>query len=473
MPLSSIPSRALLLLAAAASVTAACTEPAPPIPGAVVELTTEATASPLVQAVTVRMDQPAPADVTWGAPGTPVLRLVADSFALEHRFLLPRLRAGREYTVEAAVPRGTSEPRLATFTSGALPADIAEIDISVTGRPTVPVSLIEVAGAPTFQGLLVVEEGMVVGYQRITGALFGSTRRRNGNLVLLENGRGLIEVSHDGRVVHQLPQAGGETAVAYGRIHHDVTATPQNTLLFIANDTRTLDGTTVVGEALWEWNPETGSVLKRWSAFDHLDWNVLKGPRTEPGNWLHGNGISYGQRGNVLMSLRNVDQVISIAPDFSHVEWSLGGTNGTLSVADADRFHGQHYVTESEPDRVLVYDNGFVLGSGPSGLFTRAIEYYIDRDKRRANRVWQYRHSPDIYASLVGSARRLWNGNTTVLFGMLGGQTNSSGPITAVEVTPAGAVEWRLTVGPQLTRLYRLTPVASLLGEEPASFRTR
>ena len=96
---------------------------------------------------------------------------------------------------------------------------------------------------------------------------------------------------------------GPDAPAAYGTIHHDVVATPSNTLLFIANDSRAVAGEMVVGEALWEWNPEAGSVVKRWSAFDHLDWATERGARTVAGNWLHGNGISFGPRGNARVGI--------------------------------------------------------------------------------------------------------------------------------------------------------------------------
>jgi hypothetical protein len=465
-PLATTAGRAALLLFALAG----CSELTIPVnPGSVLEVSVDSAAGPIARTLTVRLDMPAPIEVTWGAPGTPVLTVAADSFSLEHRIVLPRLRAGRTYEAEASVLNGTTQVVRTTFHTGPLPAEVAGIDLDVTGSPTVPVALVEIAGSTGFTGFLMVEEGEVVGYVPVNGSLFGMTRRADGDLVLLHPAEGLLVHRVDGTVVHRLPQSGDEAPASYGTIHHDLTATPANTILFIANETKDVNGETVVGEALWEWDPEAGTVRQRWSAFDHLDWATLRGARTVAGNWLHGNGISYGPRGNVLMSLRNVDQVISIAPDFSRVEWSLGGTNGTLAIADADRFYGQHYVTEPAPGRVLLFDNGYERPTG--GLFSRAIEFAIDTRRGTATRVWEYRHSPGIYAALVGSARRLPNGNTTVLFGMLQGHNQSTGPLTAVEVTPDGTVAWRLTVGPLLTRLYRVTPVESLTGERPGSFR--
>lgn len=456
----------------ALAIVAACDDPSGPrtASGDVREVRVDSIAGSSVRAVTVRLDRAAPVVVTYGATGTPVLTITADSSALTHRILLPRLRANRSYALEAYIP-GAAAPVRTTFQTGLLPQPIAAIQagLQATGTPSLPVALIEVTGATNFGGMLIVEQGEIAGWLPMAGSLFGATRRTNGQFVLNDAALGLVAYRIDGSIAHQLPQSGGATATLYGRIHHDVIALPNDHLLFIANETRVVGSETVVGEALWEWVPETGAVTKRWSAFDFLDWNTLRGSRSVAGNWLHGNGISYGPRGNIVMSLRNADHVISIAPDFGSLEWRIGGPTGTLALADSNRFFGQHYVSEPSPGRLLVYDNGW---GRPGGTYTRAIEYAINTAAGTATRVWQYRPTPDIYSSLVGSARRLTNGNTTVLFGMLAGQNSSTGPITAVEVNPAGTVVWRLNVGPELTRLYRLTPIVSLLGERPGTFRT-
>ncbi len=463
--------RRALVVTLCAFLVASCEETvAPASPSEVLTVAIDTTLMPLVRRVTVVMRAAGPASVTWGATGTPVLTLTADSAAFVHQFLVPRLRQARTYVVEASAPGSTRAPVRATFVTDSLPPVLRSIRINRTGTPSVPVALLEVVGATQFGGLLMIEDGEIVGWLPLVGSLFGATRRANGELTMLDAALGLTSYRLDGTLAHRLPQPTTAAPTLYGRIHHDVVATTQNTLLFIATDTRVLGVETVVGEALWEWTPETGTVRKRWSAFDFLDWNVLRGSRSVPGNWLHGNGLSFGPRGNVIMSLRNANQVISIAPDFATVEWSLGGPNGTLAIADSNRFWGQHYVSEPAAGRVLVFDNGF---DRPGATFSRAIEYQVSTTSNTAVKVWEYRDSPDIYAALVGSARRLPNGNTAILFGMLAGQNSSTGPITAVEVSPAGAPVWRLTFGPELTRLYRITPVASLIGEVSGVFRGR
>lgn len=433
--------------------------------GDVLSVTIADTPSPFVREVTVTLARAAQATVVWGAPAATVLTQTADSSSTVHTFLITRLRAEREYTVDVRIPGDDAAPFRSTFTTAMLAPALSSVLLTETGTPSQPLALVEVVGSSGFGGLLVIEDGEIVGHLPMAGSLFGSARRPNGDFVLLDAALGLRSMRIDGTVTRTLKQADATTP--YRRIHHDVIATPQGRLLFIADDTATITDTLVTGESLWEWDPVSNEVEKRFSAFDHLDWKTFRGPRSVPGNWLHGNGINFGPRGNVVMSFRNADYVVSIAPDFSAVEWTLGGPAGTLAIAPADRFLGQHFVSEPSEGRLLVFDNGF---ERPGGAYSRAIEYAVDVGAGTATKVWEYRPSPDIYAALVGSARRLPNGNTVTLFGMLAGHNGSSGPITAVEVTPAGAVAWRMLFTGNITRLYRVNLVPSLLGESPGEF---
>ncbi len=62
-----------------------------------------------------------------------------------------------------------------------------------------------------------------------------------------------------------------------------------------------------------------------------------------------------------------------------------------------------------------------------------------------ATRVWEYRHTPPLYAAFTGSAQRLSNGNTFISWGPLGVMTEVT-PLgtTALEMTfPAGVSTYR------------------------------
>jgi hypothetical protein len=247
-------------------------------------------------------------------------------------------------------------------------------------------------------------------------------------------------------------------------IHHDVVATPDNTVLFLAQDARSWSDTLVVGEAVWEWVPEAGVLERRWSAFDHLVPEVDRGPRSRASDWLHANSLSVGPRGNVLVSLHFLDQVLSIAPGYEELEWRLGGVEATIPVDDP--FSGQHTAVEVEPRRVLLFDNGF---DREEERYSRAVEYELDPGAPAggapARKVWEWRPDRDNWARVISSARRLPNGNTLVGFGLpMNEDLGSTGPIEVYEVSEAGEVVWHLLLEGMVTSMYRATPVFELEG---------
>ncbi len=348
----------------------------------------------------------------------------------------------------AACGDSPTEPRLRPPIEP--PPDLAAVTFTAQGRPTAPYVLLEISHGDGFRGFVAVNAGgQPVWFFRTEGGPVGFTRRQNGNFVFLDNARGLLEVTVEGEVVRELPQAARP-----GRfIHHDVVATPHNTILFIAEDVQPWHDAPLTGEAIWEWTPETGAVVKRWSSFDHLDPDVDRGPRSRPEDWLHANALHIGPRGNVLVSFHFLDQVVSIAPGFGGLEWRLGGVNATLPVDDP--FSGQHTPAEVGPGRVLLFDNGYAR---EAERYSRAIEFELDGGSAR--KVWEWRPARDNWARIISSARRLPNGNTLVAFGTAeNAALGTTGPIEVYEVTRAGDVVWHLELGGQVGAMYRATPL--------------
>ena len=117
-----------------------------------------------------------------------------------------------------------------------------------------------------------------------------SDRRKNGNFVFMDKGHGLVEVDRTGAVVHELKQRDPER-----EMHHAIVVTPRDTVLYLAFDTETFNGKPLKGEAIWEWNPDTGEDVKRWRSWDFMDPALDRSARTA-GEWLHGNSLSIGPR---------------------------------------------------------------------------------------------------------------------------------------------------------------------------------
>jgi Arylsulfotransferase (ASST) len=344
-----------------------------------------------------------------------------------------------------------------------IPADLQAIRITTTGTLTPQYALVHLFAEKGFKGYALVDTaGRIAWHYRTRDYPFGADRRKNGNFVFMDKGHGLVEVDRAGNVVHELTQRDPEN-----EMHHAIVVTPRDTVLYLTFDTQDFAGKRLKGEAIWEWNPDTGEDVKRWRSWDFMDPALDRSPRTA-GEWLHGNSLALGAAGNILLSFHYINQVISIAPDWKSIQWRLGGVRSTIAVPADQQTSAQHTAAEVAPDRILMFDNRTDL----QPPFSRAIEYEIDPPSPKgfggasggtATQVWQWKAPNHNYASAVSSARRLSNGNTLIAFGMEKGRNGSSGPTEAYEVTPEGAIKWHMVVTGVMTT-FRVEPVS---GFEP------
>ena len=403
------------------------------------------TPSPFARSLSLQLDRPAAVAVDYWAADGPRLR-VESPVGSTHVVQLTRLRAGRTYQYSVV---GTAT--MGTFGTDTLPADLRKVVGAATGTRTTPLLLLHLYDPAGFMGYALLDQSNeIVWYYRSMDFPYGMTRRVNGNFVVMDKQRGLVELSPSGVVVSTLAQDRSH------EMHHDVVATPANTLLFIAFDDRTVNGAVVRGDAIWEWNPEAGTSVRRWTAWDHF--SAANAPALPAaGEWLHANALAMGPRGNVLMSVHHWNQILSISSDWQRVEWRLGGTGATAPVSGADVFSGQHSARELAGSRVLVFDNGIDRGRD-----SRAVEYALDASS--AHVTWEFQPQPANYAAIIGSARRLANGNTVIAFGTSAGIVGSSGPAEVYEVSSAGARVWHLLVNTQL--MFRAEPFDALGAEE-------
>lgn len=401
--------------------------------------------APLVRTLQLTLARPTPVVVEYWADDGPRLR-VRSGPATTQTLVLARLRPGRSYHY---VVDGTGVE--GTFTSDTLPSTLASLDFTVTGA-TDGLVMMHLYDATGYHGYAAVDGGgNVVWYWPTEDFPFGMARRPNGDFVFMDKKRGLVEVTPDQRVLHELAQDSAR------EMHHDVIVTPGDTVLFIAFDDRQYNGALLRGDAIWAWLPETGASQKLWTAWDHFDPATDRG-RLTGAEWIHANALAVGPRGNVLLSMHHWNQIVSIAAGWQAIEWRLGGPNATIPVRTADQFSGQHSVREIAPGHVILFDNG-IDRLGPS----RGIELALDGDSAHA--VFEWAASPPNYASALGTARRLPNGHTVIGYGMGAGIAGSSGPVEVYELDADGAVVWHLVpVGAKLN--YRAEPLTSIAGEE-------
>ena len=355
------------------------------------------------------------------------------------------------------------------FTTGRLPPVLAAMPVKVTGRSSQPLILSDYrSGGGRFSYLVFWDEtGAIVWYHDVpppTGRPVG--RLPGGNFFFRSIGHHLVEITPLGEVVNRF-EPGGQ----WGFPHHELTVLGDGRVTFPSRERYVFDDSVNGGAAetvflvdnLRVWDPESGRVEQVWDAKEA--WDVLDpdtrlhtAPDGEDYWWSHLNSVNIGPRGNVILSSRARNQVISLSPDFRTIEWQLNGPDSDYRFPNpADRFYGQHTAAQLANGNVLLFDNGFGRPDPEGGRYSRALELRLDDAAGAAVKVWEYRPEPDIYSSRWGSAYRLSNGNTLVNFPAW---DRADQPLLVAEVDAAGNEVFRFenlpwTDRPRPPRRYR------------------
>jgi hypothetical protein len=439
----------------------------------------------LIADVQLTLDRPAGIHFEYGAGPGDWLRAPGLPAAATATQALLRLRPQTHYEVRAysdsadgcAALLGTSG-----FETGALPNALRKMVVTTTGQPSTPMMLMDARppGSVARWLLALDGNGQIVWYYELppeippgppAGNAIVGKPRASGSFVYLAGYFGLDEISPDGRLLQRFAVHDGPAA----RPHHDFVELPDGQLLFLAAEDRVIDDTPnggpaqlkVRGDTLHRLDLASGREEVVWRAFDSLDpvhrnrdFDAEKIEGVV--DWTHGNSVSIGPRGNVLVSLRNLNQVLSLAPDFSNIEWKLGGPDSSFRFPEpSDSFFAQHAATQPTDDTVLVFDNGkFREGKD----YSRGLQLQLDRTIMTARSSWAFAPQPSRYADILGNAIRLPNGQTLLSFGF---GEHPTEPVLTFEVAADGSPVWQLTVAwpGSRTSSYRSAPLPTLGGE--------
>lgn len=203
----------------------------------------------------------------------------------------------------------------------------------------------------------------------------------------------------------------------------------------------------------------SGGVEFLWDAWDHFtiaDWIfVPPGLALMPSiDFDHPNSLEIDGQGNYVVSFASLGEITKIDGVTGRILWRFGGRNNQFTIV-GDPLAGfgiQHDVRLLTNGNLLFLDNGTMHRPQES----RAVEYRLDLGERTATLVWEYRHSPPVFAPFAGSVQRLANGNTFVAFGA---------DSRVAEVSPNGSVVWEAQLtddGRKVPFFYRARRLASL-----------
>ena len=282
-----------------------------------------------------------------------------------------------------------------------------------------------------------------------SGSYHHAVMLANGDLLAIKQHAKLICVDWDSRPLWERRCAA----------HHDLAPAPDGTIYAIVRDHRIYRKMRVWFDAVVHLTAD-GVELRRWSTFDHLDElkavldarsfldtvldSALAGrPRTGREatdikaaiakgrydfDYFHINTVSllpdtqlgrqdrrFGE-GNLLICLRNVNQIAILERGSHRVLWAWG----------EGRLQWPHHPTMLPDGHILVFDNG--VG--------REYSRVVELDPRSGEIVWTYAapQPEDFYSPARGSAQRLDNFNTLICESDRG---------RAFEITPAGEMVWR------------------------------
>ena len=474
-------------------VVAACGDDEPPPPKVVSHSVEIQATNSLIADISVTLDREGLVYIEYENPQAGKFRTATtEKRAIEHQVPVLRLRQSTSYsyTVIATDSEGNetrSDP--GTFTTGQLPEALSTLLIEAQGAPTSELLLLdhrEIEGSWFF---MLDQNTQIVWYYEspnpikdVPYPVTGVIQKPNFNLVYQLNNPFSIccirEITPTGDIVDNL--AAGPVN---GFPHRDLLLMPDGRILYAAWTYRVIDDTAqggdaetlVEGLALYKWDQESGLTEQVWNAFDGIGTDVRVGWGTgraatysgevtlqehaPPIRWTGANSVRIGPRGNIIVSIVNLSQIISISPDFQRVEWSLGGPGSTFTFEDpTDQFYRQHTAQQLPNGNILMFDNGNGRPDEEGGKYSRSLELALNDYDLVARKVWEYRHTPDLFAVNRSSAFRLQNGNTLLNF--------VTDPRVVVEVTPDGTEIFEAEIsGPRMQGSFRTYPIDSVMGE--------
>jgi hypothetical protein len=143
----------------------------------------------------------------------------------------------------------------------------------------------------------------------------------------------------------------------------------------------------------------------------------------------------------LLLSSRNLSEVTKINLQTGDVMWRFGGKANQFKLINGQPFAYQHDVRQLSNGDITIFDN---QGTQQNPAPSHGLEYKIDEKNKTATQVWEYTHTPPVFATFMGDTQRLSNGNTFLDWGA---PSTADGYkwVTATEVSADGKTVFELT----------------------------
>ncbi len=248
---------------------------------------------------------------------------------------------------------------------------------------------------------------------------------------------------------------------------HEFQMLPNGHVMMVCYDLQPVDmskivdgghpGAMVAGSVIQELDVDK-NVIFQWRSWDHYKLTDSYNDLTQPiFDAIHINSIELDNDSHLLVSTLALAEITKVNRQTGDIIWRMGGKNNQFDITDDTGepfaplyFMFQHDVRRLPNGNIIMFDGGD-QHHGFNRPYSRAVEYEIDEKAMTAEKVWEFRHDPDIFTPTMGSAQRLSNGNTVIGWGM--GAMYGKAAIS--EVDPDGNVVLELKFDKPLTASYR------------------
>ncbi|MHB9143535.1 MAG: aryl-sulfate sulfotransferase, partial [Paludibacter sp.] len=234
---------------------------------------------------------------------------------------------------------------------------------------------------------------------------------------------------------------------------HDFRLLPNGHALLMAYDPEPVDmsaivaggdpNAIVIGAIIQELDAEK-NVIFQWRSWDYVPITDSYVNLTMHNiDYFHMNAFDIDTDGNILISARQFSSVFKIDRQTGKVLWVLGGKKNEFTFLNENESNSPNYFSLQHDLRVLPNGDITLFDNGNQHLpnsYSRGVEYKLDEQNKIADMVWEYRHSPDIFGSALGSVQRLSNGNTLIGWGM----ASATGSPALTEIHPDYSVAFEM-----------------------------
>jgi arylsulfate sulfotransferase len=188
----------------------------------------------------------------------------------------------------------------------------------------------------------------------------------------------------------------------------------------------------------------SGRVLKTWNLADIISAAMIAGGddpsqfvSQRPDDWFHNNAVTYRKSDDSVLISSRENFVICLDYETNAIKWILGDpTKKWYQFASLRRYAialapnslppiGQHSVSITQDDNLLLMDNGFNSlfhdPAGDSRDYASPRKYHLDLESNVATEIWNYPRDQSVYSPFCSSVYEDAPLNYVVDYAIIGG----------------------------------------------------